>query len=647
LESGAFEHMERRRELKARAGGRPGHLSIGIPPEGAQAMRIRGSLKSRLIFYSLSITFFVLVSLAGISFLTVRNFLRAGSIETTRYKLRIAMASIDRDMDRLIQLVNWCSVSPEVASFVSSSGLYPDDRKFKALSAYRSVRDAVNGNGLDSYIDKLVIGGFEGHSIQVGLSQGHRNDFAVALAQFKLSGESIGIPFCRGGPFEEGFAFSSGRLAFPVAKAVRSDDDSNRPIGFVFMAVNQAPIARFLADYDLEAGSSLCIAIGESVYGIGPGRELVPGGAGPTGAALASAARAGSTSIEAESCGRRETFILSEGLRSGWVLAQSLPAIGMARQARGLVPLLAVVALFFVLLVALVLATVNRTVNRPIELINRRVALVSRGDFSRDPGIEWDNELGNIGRAVNTMSRDIEELIERRVEDEKAKKALEFRALQSQINPHFLYNTLGAIRWMAEIQKAPGIAEMVNSLAALLRHAARGADALVTLETELELVGEYCTIQRYRSANLFELELSFAEPILRRCKVVKFTLQPIVENAIMHGIEPKMAPGRIRIEVARPRTDLVRVDVVDDGVGIEAERLGALLLDGDRDGEAFNRIGLYNVDERLKLAFGPDFGLSVESRKGEYTKVSVLLPYLVDGEEKVEELDREGACTRC
>jgi two-component system sensor histidine kinase YesM len=325
-----------------------------------------------------------------------------------------------------------------------------------------------------------------------------------------------------------------------------------------------------------------------------------------------------------------------------------MPAIGMAHQARGLVPLLAVVALFFVLLVALVLATVNRTVNRPIELINRRVALVAAGDFSRDSVIEWDNELGNIGRAVNRMSRDIEELIERRVEDEKAKKALEFRALQSQINPHFLYNTLGAIRWMAEIQKAPGIAEMVSSLAALLRHAARGADALVTLETELELVGEYCTIQRYKSANLFELEVSFAEPGLRRCKVVKFTLQPIVENAIMHGIEPKMAPGLIRIEVSRPRPDLVRVDVIDDGVGIEAERLGTLLLDGDRDGEAFNRIGLYNVDERLKLAFGSGYGLAVESRKGAYTKVSVLLPFVVDGEGEGEDRElEERSCTPC
>jgi two-component system, sensor histidine kinase YesM len=95
----------------------------------------------------------------------------------------------------------------------------------------------------------------------------------------------------------------------------------------------------------------------------------------------------------------------------------------------------------------------------------------------------------------------------------------------------------------------------------------------------------------------------------------------------MHGIEPKMAPGRIRIEVSRPEPSLVRVDVVDDGVGIPAAELGSALEDGDRDREAFNRIGLHNVDERLKLAFGEAYGLRVESVEGEYTRVSVLLPY--------------------
>jgi len=596
-------------------------------------MRRSAGIKSRLLFYSVSITFSVLLSLAALSFLTVRDYLRSGLIETTRYKLRIAMGNIDRDIDRIGQLVSWCSVSTEATAFVSSTEAYPDDRKFKALAAHRSVRDAVYGNGLDSYFDKLIIAGLEGHSIQIGLSQGHRSDFQVALARYGLSGESAGRPYASEGLFETEFAFSSGRLAIPVAKSVRSDDESSRPIGFVFAAVNQEPISRYLSAYELEAGSRLFIVIGGDVYGFSPVGDLAPGAAADAGAAIAAAAAAGSGSVDASIAGRRDTYIIASGGLSGWAIAQSLPPLGLAREALGLAPMLVVVAALFVALVLLMLLTVSRTITKPIELINRRVAIISTGDFSPDPGIEWDNELGNIGRAINRMSRDIAGLIERRIEDGEAKKALEFRALQSQINPHFLYNTLGAVKWMAEIQKAPGIAEMVGSLAALLRHAARGADDLVSLELELELVGEYCRIQRLRSANLFELRTSFADESLKRCRIVKFTLQPIVENAILHGIEPKMAPGLIRIEVSRPEPSVVRVDVVDDGVGIAEADLGSVLEDGGRDREAFNRIGLHNVDERLKLAFGEGSGLSVESREGEYTKVSVFLPCGADSGE--------------
>ncbi len=587
-------------------------------------MRMWSSLRSRLILYSLSITFFVLVSLLGISFLTLRGFLRTNLMETTRYKLRIAMDHIDRDMDRLVQLVNWCSLSTDVVAFVSSVPRYPDDRRFKALSAYYSVRDAVYANGLDGYVDKLLVGGFEGHSIQFGILQGDTKDSEVARREYEKAGSYDDHARVWSGLVPEPFHHSAGHFMIPVAKSIYSDDDSNRPLGFVFMAVNTDVVTRFLAGYDLEPGSRLFIGIGPATYEIRDKRALVSvdPGTGESGTGL----------------------VVYRGQNTGWTLAQTLPTVQMTRQNQVFAWLLAIMAGFVVLLVFLLLITVNRTVNQPIALINRRVALVSKGDFSHDPDIEWNNELGNIGRAVNRLSRDIEELIERRLEDEKAKKALEFRMLQNQINPHFLYNTLSAIKWMAEIQKVPGIAEMVNALATLLRHAAQDSGSLITLDRELELVGEYCTIQRYRSANLFELEIVIRDESLRRCKVVKFMLQPIVENAILHGIEPKMAPGLIRIEVSRSGEDAMRIDVTDDGVGIDPERLADVLKGGPQDGEAFNRIGLYNVDERLKLAFGEGYGLSVESRKGQYTKVSALLPCHFEQEESAE---GESPCSAC
>lgn len=602
------------------------------------------SLRARLILYSASITLFVLISLIVVSFITLREFLRESLMSGARYQLRVAMDHIDRDMDRLAQLVNWCSVEDDVAAFVSSTDRYPNDRTFKSMSAYFTVRDAVYANGVDGYVDKLLIGGFDGHSIQFGLVPGSVGDYSKGLEAYKRHTEHGFLPFRWDGLIEEPFIFAEGRSVVPVAKGIYGPQ-SLEPIGFVFMAVNTEVIIRYLAGFAQEPGVRYFIAIGDSAYEFVDGHRFVKADIDverEKGLQLFS--EGGVPYAEIELDNRKQTLVFSSGERTGWILAQTLPTFQFTRQNLVFARLLVLVALAMLLLLVLLLFTVNRTINRPIARIGRRVALVSTGDFSHDPTIEWDNELGHIGRAINRMSRDIESLIDRRIKDEQSRKALEFRVLQHQINPHFLYNTLNSIKWMATIQKSSGIAEMVSSLATLLRHAAQGAGALVTLERELELVGEYCTIQRYRSANLFTYEVEVKEPCLLKCRVVKFMLQPIVENAIMHGIEPKMAPGVVKIEVSRPDPATVRIDVTDDGVGIESGRLAAVLAPSPPDTETFNRIGLRNVDERLKLAFGEAYGLSVESRLGEYTRVSALLPYLHD-QEGESEMEGEGQCS--
>ena len=128
------------------------------------------------------------------------------------------------------------------------------------------------------------------------------------------------------------------------------------------------------------------------------------------------------------------------------------------------------------------------------------------GDFSYDPSIEFNNEIGNIGRGINHMVSELTQHIAAEIQNEKTKKDLEFKILQSQINPHFLYNTLNSIKWMATIQKSKGIAEMVGSLALLLKQLAKGSEKMISLKRELLLIEEYCKIQNYRSAGMVVTE---------------------------------------------------------------------------------------------------------------------------------------------
>jgi two-component system sensor histidine kinase YesM len=565
-------------------------------------MKHKAGIKLRLILYSLAITVLVLTSLIIVSFVSLRGFLKQNLSVSTRYRLRIAIEYIDRDMDRLIQIANWSTVSEDVGAFITASEDNPSALKSKSLEAYYSLRDALMASGLDAYVDKFIIAGDDGRTIQLGAVQGHFSDVESARREAeKLASLTDG----ESGPLAaEPFFFSGERIMIPYSRTIRSEADTGRSVGFCFMAVNAGIIPRFLPGFELEPGARLFISIGGIPHEISGGR-VVP-----------------------EPCADypERGLISSRGGKTGWTLAQTIPTVQLTRQNRVFARLLAFTAGSIVLFAVALLFLVNRTVNRPIASINRRVALVSKGDFSNDPSIEWPNELGDIGRAVNGMSRDIEALIQRRLESENASKDIEFRMLQSQINPHFLYNALGTVKWMAEIQKAPGIVEVVNALAALLRHAALGAETFITLERELELVGEYCVIQRYRSANLFKLRVSVADEALKSCLVAKFMLQPIVENAILHGIEPKMEPGTVTIEAVPVAGGFMRVSVTDDGVGVEPARIKEALEGGPSDKDAFNRIGLRNVDERLRLAFGEDCGLTMESEPGVYTRVSMVIP---------------------
>ena len=190
---------------------------------------------------------------------------------------------------------------------------------------------------------------------------------------------------------------------------------------------------------------------------------------------------------------------------------------------------------------------------RPITALQSRIEAVGSGDFSADPAIEWDNELGDIGRGINKMSGNITALMDRRLEDEKQKQDLEYRMLQNQINPHFIYNTLNSIKWMATIQHAPGIAEMVTALSRLLKSVSKGNERLVPLYEEFALLNDYFTIQQYRYGGTITLDVSYIEDenLTHSCLIPRFTLQPLVENAIFHGIEPKGSAGEVTLRVER------------------------------------------------------------------------------------------------
>jgi len=227
--------------------------------------------------------------------------------------------------------------------------------------------------------------------------------------------------------------------------------------------------------------------------------------------------------------------------------------------------------------------------------------------------------------------RRLAEQIRLNAELEEALRAMELRALQAQINPHFLFNTLSSIAASAFMEEAPRTNELVQALARLLRYTLRQIGQMVTVEEELKHVKDYLLIEKTRFGERISVEFDIDEEA-RRARLPLLTLQPLVENAIIHGLEPK-AGGTVRV-TGRVEDDRVKLQVSDDGVGVEGEGPGSApepAGDGDRVSHVTG-LGLDNVRRRLEHAFGERSGFAFSSRPGEGTIVTLTIPRAV-GEE--------------
>lgn len=281
------------------------------------------------------------------------------------------------------------------------------------------------------------------------------------------------------------------------------------------------------------------------------------------------------------------------------------------------------VILMIVLIAVFVLSLLTHYITTPIRGITEKINRIAMNDYSFDPELEKPrSEMGEIGARLNELGLGFQQLLSETIalHDERAK--IEMDLLQSQVNPHFLYNTLNSVHWMAVVQKNTGIEKMVKSLVNLLRNISKGVSDKIPLEEELALLDDYVSIQSIRYMGAFQYVCNVPQE-LRRWKVIKFTLQPLVENAIFHGVVPKGSFGTITVD-AFEEGDMLVLTITDDGVGMTEEQARAVLQPGENpDQSSMTGIGLGNVNRRLKLAYGKRAGISIDSAPGEYTKLYV------------------------
>lgn len=267
---------------------------------------------------------------------------------------------------------------------------------------------------------------------------------------------------------------------------------------------------------------------------------------------------------------------------------------------------------------------ISSSIVRPIKNLTKTIKYMKNENKLVKARIEGSDEIGILSKSYNDMIERIELLIDEVIDEQAKKKDAEYKALQSQISPHFLYNTLNSIRWMALIQKADNICEAIEVLGRLLNNTMKQTKAWIPIREELQNVKDYVYIQKLRYKEKFQVVYEVDERWLDH-PCLKFILQPFLENAIFHGIGPKTGHGLIRIGLLPEGDDLI-FTLRDNGVGMTAAQIEQIISLSDHAADSQGGIGIRNVHERLRLNYGAQTWVRITSKKDQYTHVEIRFP---------------------
>lgn len=320
--------------------------------------------------------------------------------------------------------------------------------------------------------------------------------------------------------------------------------------------------------------------------------------------------------------------------QTGWKLINYIPIYSITKQSEEIKNVTFLSVCLSLLAIMLFLSFFMFKVLKPLKQIKGLMKNLENENFNVSMNVQGNDEIALLARSFNKMSRKLDELInEVHVVKIKQKEA-EIKALEQQINPHFLYNTLDLIYWVGRMEKAFETASLIQTLSQLFRIGLNRGSGFTIVRKELEYIENYMLIQKKRYDNAISFKAS-AEPETLDCKVVKLILQPLIENAITHGIEPKGGFGHIEVLIYK-EADALIYEVIDDGVGMDP----AVIEQMNNPAEYSRGVGLKNIYDRIKLTFGNDYGLKIESRPGQGTKVTVKQPFIKGSDHHVQSDDR-------
>ncbi len=579
------------------------------------ARRLR-SIRSKLILMFFGVASLPLIALGAAVPLLFGSTVERQNTEATLRMIGQVTRGIDTNVRDMEYLIEFLSRDESVVSFLAGQGTAAPGLD-RVLGHLKASRPDVAG---------LLVVGLDGRTASSGLTRVSRDPlvrepwFRQAVDQperIHLQARPVG----RNVRSQEGLSADD---VVAVTKAVA--DTSGRVLGVILVDLRLSAIEGLFAQSTMENGGFLCVADASGNFVWAP----------PIPAAYRLDANwfAESGKSVVAHIGRLRYLILAQ--RSPYTGWNTIGVFSLTQALREVTVLqYATLGLAFASLVLAVLAALFFTMwfSRPVLALRRTMKQAEEGDLDARFEHGPDDEIGQLGNSFNAMLAEIGVLVEQVRAEQKRHQEAELKTLQAQIKPHFLYNTLDTIQWMAAERGAEDIQTVVGALSDLFRIGLSRGQEMIPLSREFDHIRSYLLIQktRYESG----LEYDIADPgELGPQPVLKLVLQPLVENAIYHGIKEADRPGRVTVTARREDEALV-LTVADDGIGMTAEELAALTArlgegfrESDFSDDSTSGYGVFSVQARIRLSFGPDYGLTFRSRPGEGTQVDVRLPVL-------------------
>ena len=563
------------------------------------------SIRNRILHITLAFTAIFGIIITIVSYAIFQRNSYRNLTESVNTNLSFLANHVDSKLNSIDQLVTYLQASSIITTYVENKR--PDN--IKRFRAYDVLTEYKQNNVYSKYLYRIVITSNSGDYIQsVSAEYATVKDIYEELPQQDFYDTIVERPMNYSYGFIED-PFYSGRpinvlpLIKPISYKFKSDVG-----GYIFLELSQDIFLDSMKDYDGDIPGDLILTLGDNNYLYNDGHfELLPN----------------LDKYENDS----NYILMSYPLHHKDCSVTHVLTKGQAKaDYTAFVPVMALLFSILIMVSLVITQMLNSTITTPVAEINERLEKIGKGDFTRDTSIEWNHELGDVGRQVNDLAEAFERLLESEIQSEKQKKDLEYKVLQSQINPHFLYNTLNSIKWMATTQGSTGIAEMTTSLARLLKSIAKGTRLFIPIRDELVLLEDYFTIQKYRYGGMLQLNIDVPEELMDYY-ILKFTLQPIVENAIFHGIEPSGHEGTIEVKAVDEGDSLI-ISVTDNGIGMSKELIQSILTNDNAKSksEFFREFGISNIQQRIQYEYGGEFGIRINSVEGEYTTMSIQIP---------------------